>query len=254
MKSLIFVLLTVASVQAFTLDQVLSGQTAGGVITGVDYHDGMGLMPLPTTYGSKAFLRLSKYPRGRVELYKEGKWGTLCGHFWWNNQKGAENICKQLGYSGGTWYNAPGGNGPIQAGNRLCSGGEPTVWDCPLQDGRNDRTRCDHNRDIGVDCSTEKVRLSRYPRGRVELFKEGTWGTLCGHYWWDNQKGAENICKQLGYSGGTWYRSPGGTGPIQAGNRLCSGGEATVWDCPLQSGRNDLTRCDHDQDIGVDCS
>ena len=70
---------------------------------------------------------------------------------------------------------------------------------------------------------------------------------------WDNQKGAENICKQLGYSGGTWYRSPGGTGPIQAGNRLCSGGEATVWDCPLQAGMNDLTGCDHDHDIGVDC-
>jgi len=27
--------------------QVLAGQTAGGVITGVDYHDGRGLMPLP---------------------------------------------------------------------------------------------------------------------------------------------------------------------------------------------------------------
>jgi len=60
MKSLIFVLLTVASVQAFTLDQVLSGQTAGGVITGVDYHDGMGLIPLPTTYGSKVKFCLHK--------------------------------------------------------------------------------------------------------------------------------------------------------------------------------------------------
>lgn len=46
MKSIILVFLLVASVQGYTLDQVLSGQTSGGVITGVDYHDGRGLMPL----------------------------------------------------------------------------------------------------------------------------------------------------------------------------------------------------------------
>ena len=70
---------------------------------------------------------------------------------------------------------------------------------------------------------------------------------------WDNEKGAENICRQLGYVGGTKYTAPGGTGPIQAGNRLCRGGEATVWDCPLQGGRTDTTGCSHDIDQGVTC-
>ena len=27
------------------------------------------------------------------------------------------------------------------------------------------------------------VRLSDYPRGRIELFKDGQWGTLCSHSW-----------------------------------------------------------------------
>ena len=107
----------------------------------------------------------------------------------WNNQKGAENICKELGYTGGTKYTAPGGSGPILAGNRLCKGGEETVWDCPLQGGRTDTTRCNHDHDQGVRCeggthsSGPWVRLSSYPVGRVELYRDGQWGTLCGHHW-----------------------------------------------------------------------
>ena len=73
--------------------------------------------------------------------------------FRWNNQKGGENICRQLGYRGGTKYTAPGGTGPIHAGNRLCKGGEKTVWDCPLQQGRSDTTGCSHDIDQGVHCN-----------------------------------------------------------------------------------------------------
>ena len=80
----------------------------------------------------------------------------------WNTQKGAENICKELGYGGGTHYKAPGGSGPILAGNRICRGGEATVWDCPLSgtpldrnaDNINDTTNCDsHDFDQGVSCT-----------------------------------------------------------------------------------------------------
>ena len=69
-----------------------------------------------------------------------------------------------------------------------------------------------------------------------------------------NEKGAENICIQLGYTGGTKYPARGGTGPINAGNRLCSGGEKTVFDCPLQAERTDATDCNHDHDMGVHCT
>ena len=80
----------------------------------------------------------------------------------WDNHRGAENICKQLGYAGGTHYTAGGGTGPINAGNRLCSGGEKTVFDCPLQGGRTDTTRCTHNHDQGVHCTKEGETKTNY--------------------------------------------------------------------------------------------
>ena len=70
----------------------------------------------------------------------------------WNNQKGAENICKALGYTGGTKYSAPGGSGPILAGNRVCQGGEETIWDCPLKH-HWDTAGCFHDDDQGVSCT-----------------------------------------------------------------------------------------------------
>ena len=71
----------------------------------------------------------------------------------WNNQKGAENICKQIGYTEGTRYTAGGGTGPINAGNRLCNGGEKTIFDCELQKERTDTTGCSHSHDQGVKCT-----------------------------------------------------------------------------------------------------
>ena len=68
------------------------------------------------------------------------------------------------------------------------------------------------------------------------------------------QIGAENICKQLGYTGGTRYTAGGGIGPINAGNRLCNGGEKSIFECELQKGRTDTTGCSHSQDQGVHCT
>ena len=72
--------------------------------------------------------------------------------FRWNNQKGADNICKTLGYTGGTKYTAPGGSGPVISGNRICEGGEETVWDCPLAPGKKGLQACSHKYDQGVSC------------------------------------------------------------------------------------------------------
>ena len=38
-------------------------------------------------------------------------------------------------------------------------------------------------KDSKIFKTPEWVRLSDYPRGRIELFKDGQWGTLCSHSW-----------------------------------------------------------------------
>ena len=47
------------------------------------------------------------------------------------------------------------------------------------------------------------------------------------------------------------YTAGGGTGTIAAGNRLCSGGEETIFDCPPM--RDELHDCTHAIDQGVEC-
>lgn len=56
------------------------------------------------------------------------------------------------------------------------------------------------------------VRLADYPQGRIEVFRDGQWGTVCGHYFWDSNDGANTVCKQITdssgghpYAGGTVY-------------------------------------------------
>ena len=64
---------------------------------------------------------------------------------------GAANLCGQLGYDGGVRYNAEGGDGLIAAGNRVCAGGELTIYDCPLM-GESETGGCTHDNDQGVEC------------------------------------------------------------------------------------------------------
>ena len=51
------------------------------------------------------------------------------------------------------------------------------------------------------------VRLSSYPQGRIEVWDGSQWGTVCGHWVWDSNVGADIVCRSLGmdYTGGLVY-------------------------------------------------
>ena len=110
---------------------------------------------------------------------------------------------------------------------------------------------------IFVSWYTVTIRLvgqSSYHQGRVEIYVNGEWGTVCDHGW-DNAD-ARVVCRQLGFgSSGTAYRSAGygqGSGPIWMSNVSCIGTESDLFDC----GHFDMTigDCTHSNDAGIYCS
>ena len=97
---------------------------------------------------------------GRVEVYHNGTWGTVCDDLW--DITDANVVCHQLGYIGAT--SAPGsaafgqGSGPIYYDSVGCTGNEVRLADCS-HNGVGVHN-CVHNEDAGVVCDTTPGQLS----------------------------------------------------------------------------------------------
>ena len=90
---------------------------------------------------------------GRIEVYYEGEWGTVCDEGWDIND--GTVVCHQLGYqqslaitTGASDFGP--GNGPIHFQDVTCQGNENNIFMCSLL--RN-RTSCLHSQDAGVICA-----------------------------------------------------------------------------------------------------
>ncbi|PNH03041.1 Neurotrypsin, partial [Tetrabaena socialis] len=90
------------------------------------------------------------------------------------------------------------------------------------------------------------------PQGRLELFYNGEWGTVCDDSFDD--RAATVVCRQLGYAGGRahWGAYFGeGTGPIHVTGLQCAGTEPSLAAC--SNGGWSPTTCDHSEDTSVVC-
>ena len=89
--------------------------------------------------------------------------------------------------------------------------------------------------------------------GRVEVYYNGQWGTVCDDYF--RMTDADVVCRGLGYEGAIRYRRRAyygqGSGPIWLDNVGCSGTETSLFDCNHSGfGYHD---CKHNEDVGVVC-
>ncbi|XP_064417053.1 neurotrypsin isoform X2 [Latimeria chalumnae] len=202
---------------------------------------------------------------GRLEVFYSGQWGTVCDDGWtdWNTQV----VCRQLGFKYGKSTlegSFGGGKGPIWLDDVSCSGRESTFYQCAKREwGKHD---CTHQEDVEIICHGDSenqgilfglpIRLmdgENKKEGRVEIFINGQWGTICDDGWTD--KDAAVVCRQLGYKGPAKARTMAyfgeGKGPIHVDNIKCTGNERSLADCIKQD--IGTHNCRHSEDAGVIC-
>ncbi|XP_061017334.1 deleted in malignant brain tumors 1 protein-like [Dama dama] len=219
---------------------------------------------------------------GRVEVLVQDTWGTVCDDLW--DLAEAAVVCRQL-ECGQAVAAPPGahfgaGSGKIALDNMQCVGSESHLGQCVHRGeaGHN----CGHLEDASVVCTATRLSSpTRPPRliptsppsspgacwaplrlagdhgscaGRVEVFYQGAWGTVCDDLW--DLPEANIVCRQLGC--GWAVEAPGeayfgeGSGKILLDNVQCKGQEEHLDACSHAGWF--AHNCGHGEDAGVVCS
>ncbi|XP_052239707.1 adhesion G protein-coupled receptor L3-like isoform X4 [Dreissena polymorpha] len=197
---------------------------------------------------------------GRVEVYFNGIWGTVCDDGFDN--RGAAVVCNMLNLpsSGaqlrdGAYYGQ--GTGTIWLDDVRCLGNENDIDRCPHSAWGTHN--CRHGEDVGVVCAhaATPVRLVGGPaanEGRVEVFYQGVWGSVCDDLF--DTKSAAVVCNMLNMTSYRAQPKPGayygpGTTTIWLDDVRCNGNETNIDMC--QHNAWGTNNCNHSKDVGVLC-
>uniref|UniRef100_A0A8W8MBY9 SRCR domain-containing protein n=1 Tax=Magallana gigas TaxID=29159 RepID=A0A8W8MBY9_MAGGI len=198
---------------------------------------------------------------GRLEVYKFGRWGTVCDDGL--NNKLSVVVCRSLGLPWNTseaYGNAVygEGSGPILLDDVHCSGSEPSIKECKHKGWGSHN--CDHRNDVSINCLPSDVSAVRLVggltqfEGRLEVYKFGRWGTVCDDGL--NNKLSVVVCRSLGLPwitpeayGNAVYGE--GSGPILLDDVNCSGSETSIKECKHKGWGSH--NCDHSKDVSINC-
>jgi len=107
-----------------------------------------------TILGPKHTVRLSQRHSGRLEVFHDGVWGTVCDNGF--TIDAALVVCRQLHLWDGSILPegaVHAGSGQIWMSEVLCEGGEPELEACPFGGWGVTSASCSHLQDVGVNCT-----------------------------------------------------------------------------------------------------
>uniref|UniRef100_H3CEX2 SRCR domain-containing protein n=1 Tax=Tetraodon nigroviridis TaxID=99883 RepID=H3CEX2_TETNG len=217
---------------------------------------------------------------GRVEIYHQDSWGTVCDDRW--NLPNADVVCREV--KCGTALEAKKsaffgeGKDRIWLDDVQCSGQELSILKCAHREfGENN---CGHGEDAGVICSGKEYKKSITKEtlpmltcaacwsspplrlvngtdrcsGRVEIRHNDRWGTVCDDKW--DIRDAQVVCRAMDCGSAQTAKSNAyfgqGEGDIWLDDVDCRGNETSLLHCNHPGlGKNN---CGHGEDAGVICS
>ena len=103
---------------------------------------------------------------------------------------------------------------------------------------------------------SNEVCSSANDEGRVEIYHDGEWGTVCDDYWGIDE--ARAVCHQLGFRDalyhwtGAWFGRGSEEKPIWMDDVSCSRQAMRLDQCTFSQGWG-VSNCFHDEDAAVSC-
>ncbi|KAG9464773.1 hypothetical protein GDO78_019418, partial [Eleutherodactylus coqui] len=186
----------------------------------------------------------SRPGEGRVEVLKNGQWGTVCDDRW--DLQAASVVCRELGFGSAkealTGARLGQGMGAIHMNEVRCTGNEKSLLDCRYKNITEED--CKHSEDAAVKCNSPYMGYERTIRiiggrtkfeGRVEVKAGNTWGYLCSDGW--TTKESMVACRQLGLGYSlhavteTWYWEASNVTEMTMSGVRCSGTEMSLQQC-----------------------